>query len=640
MTARPAVRRAATASMSLLALSAGFVVTGPAASAGTTSCGTSGSHDVVDPSIDRYVDLPAADIREMCVSHDGTTLLLTATVAPGTPPMTDRAALGSTTLRWEVATTTADGAKRPFVVVARPDGATVQTADSYAQAGAALCSSTDPMADPAGFRTAFPVSCFPGAVTFEAAPLLSFDADASDPASTIYLHGNSWTTTGRIDNGLSTVDRRYLELGGDESPLGRPVAVLERGVAGTTERRRYEHGIITYSPDVDGLARAVFGPLHAKYALLREEAGPLGRPLHDSPGLRGSQRFERGSLVSTESHGVSALYGPIDQLYSRDFGVQSHYLGLPVTDERTTSDGVGRYNHFEQGSIYWTPVTGARAVAGDIHALWSRLGWERSALGYPTTSRVDLHPSDVSYNDFQAGSIYSSPATGAHEVRGAIHGTWDRLGRQRSALGLPTTDELGTPVARGRFNHFQHGSVYWTPTTGAREVRGAIRSTWAARGWELGAVGYPVTDELGTPDGRGRFNHFEHGSVYWTPTSGAHEVRGAIRDRWASVTRRPTYSPGWERGPLGYPITSELATPDGVGRFNHFERGSIYWRPGSSSAKVVYGGIRDYWASTGWEAGPLGYPLDEEGDNPGGRAQRFENGILFWDAATGKVSRR
>ena len=46
-----------------------------------------------------------------------------------------------------------------------------------------------------------------------------------------------------------------------------------------------------------------------------------------------------------------------------------------------------------------------------------------------------------------------------------------------------------------------------------------------------GFLHYPVTDETGTPDGVGRFNHFEGGSIYWTPGTGAKEVHGAIRDQ-------------------------------------------------------------------------------------------------------------
>src|SRR5664280_2102801 len=100
--------------------------------------------------------------------------------------------------------------------------------------------------------------------------------------------------------------------------------------------------------------------------------------------------------------------------------------------------------------------------------------------------------------------------------------------RITESRAFPAQRRPGVPDGVGRFNHFQAGAVYWTPPTGAHEVRGAIRDLWASLGWERSALGYPVTDETGTPDGVGRFNGFQGGAVYWTPRTGAHEVHGAI----------------------------------------------------------------------------------------------------------------
>jgi hypothetical protein len=211
----------------------------------------------------------------------------------------------------------------------------------------------------------------------------------------------------------------------------------------------------------------------------------------------------------------------------------------------------------------------------------------------------------------------------------AIAAHYTSLGGAGSALGAPTTGELATPDRVGRFTHYANGSIYWTPATGAREVRGAIRTRWAAMGWERSAVGYPTTGELGTPDGRGRFNHFQGGSIYWTPAAGAHDVRGAIRGKWSAL--------GWERSALGFPTTGELGTPDGHGRFNHFTNGSIYWTP-PTGAREVRGTIRARWAALGWERSPLGYPTSDEYDVPGGRASDFVGGRITWDRATGATT--
>jgi len=157
--------------------------------------------------------------------------------------------------------------------------------------------------------------------------------------------------------------------------------------------------------------------------------------------------------------------------------------------------------------------------------------------------------------------------TAAFQVYGEIAKKWNSLGGQGGFLGAPLNDETGTPDGVGRYNHFAGGSIYWTPKTGAHEVHGSIRDKWASLGWERSFLGYPLTDETVTPDGIGRYNHFTGGSIYWTPKTGAHEVRGAIRDKWASL--------GWERGKLGYPISDEFAS--GAGRRSNFQHGFITW---------------------------------------------------------------
>ena len=111
-------------------------------------------------------------------------------------------------------------------------------------------------------------------------------------------------------------------------------------------------------------------------------------------------------------------------------------------------------------------------------------------------------------------------------MHGAILDRWGRLGWETGPLGYPVTDEMVTPDGRGRFSHFWGsggGSVYWTPSTGAQEVYGAIRAAWAAQGYETGPLRYPVSGEYAVPGGRR--SDFQGGSVTWTRATGAVEVR-------------------------------------------------------------------------------------------------------------------
>ncbi|MET8136217.1 hypothetical protein ABZ153_39365 [Streptomyces sp. NPDC006290] len=130
-------------------------------------------------------------------------------------------------------------------------------------------------------------------------------------------------------------------------------------------------------------------------------------------------------------------------------------------------------------------------------------------------------------------------------------------------------NEGPNPDGRGRSRDFQNGTIEWSPQTGSQEVHGAIRDHYASLGGSGGFLGYPLTDETGTPDGIGRFNHFENGSIYWTPETGAREVHGAIRDTWANK--------GWERSELGYPVSDESGPSDR--RRSDFQGGILTWTP-------------------------------------------------------------
>ena len=160
---------------------------------------------------------------------------------------------------------------------------------------------------------------------------------------------------------------------------------------------------------------------------------------------------------------------------------------------------------------------------------------------------------------------------------GLIGAKYAALGGCTGILGLPMSNELVSPDSSGRFNIFQEGIIVWSPATNAQEVHGRIYNRWKQLLVEMGPLGYPITDETPTPDGVGRFNVFQRGSIYWSPATDAYEVIGRIRDKYRDM--------GWEAGPLGYPVSGETAVP--TGRKSDFQRGSITWNMTSDTFTVT-----------------------------------------------------
>lgn len=164
------------------------------------------------------------------------------------------------------------------------------------------------------------------------------------------------------------------------------------------------------------------------------------------------------------------------------------------------------------------------------------------------------------------------------------------------------------------------------------QVGGAILSKYQEMRGQNSPLGCPTSDELTTPNGRGKYNTFDGGSIYWTAATGAHPIWGAIRDKWGSL--------GWENGKLGFPVSDELANPDGQGRRQQFEGGTVYWHPTlSNGAHPVWGKIGELWGQYGWESGAFGYPMSDEGWDEAYKSiyQKFSsnNLTLFWSAGNG-----
>jgi uncharacterized protein with LGFP repeats len=401
-------------------------------------------------------------------------------------------------------------------------------------------------------------------------------------------------------------------------------------------------------------ARIVAGAIYAKWAQQGWEAG-LGYPTTDTAktpdGTGWFQHFSNNSSIYyTEATGAHFVTGAIRAKYAEKGWERG--LGYPTIDEKPTVNGTGAYQHFgANDSIFWSPSTGAHQIGGIIRTKWAFSGADQGFLGFPTSDEQATSDGLGRYNHFPNGSVFYTGSLGVHSVHGDIWRKWAQLGWERG-LGYPYTDETAAPDGFGRFTHFYnlqnkgYASIYWTQSTGAGSVHGEIRDKWEASGWEAGPLGYPINDETGTSDGIGRFNHFydfktkQYASVYWTDSMGAFSINGAIRAKWQQL--------GWEAGVLGYPYTDVTAAPDGVGMYTHFYNfknggyGSIYWT-GSTGAGSLHGDIRAKWMALGAEAGPLGYPINDESATSDGKGAfnhfyDFKTGSyasVFWSPATG-----
>lgn len=144
-----------------------------------------------------------------------------------------------------------------------------------------------------------------------------------------------------------------------------------------------------------------------------------------------------------------------------DVAGQNPWLGARVgAGENSTPDSFGRFAQFDQGYIYWSPVTHAHPIPLDIFKKYAEEGWERGPLGYPINDPTQIVTGQV--QGFEGGAIYKKTGEEAHTIWGAIRDRWNRSGFENGPLGWPTSDEK--PWGDGVYQDFEHGRLYWTPS--------------------------------------------------------------------------------------------------------------------------------------------------------------------------------
>lgn len=93
---------------------------------------------------------------------------------------------------------------------------------------------------------------------------------------------------------------------------------------------------------------------------------------------------------------------------------------------------------------------------GAIHTRWQEMGGMNGVLGAPTSPEA-AGDGTARYATFEHGAVYWSPDTGAQVLTGAIYDAWASLGYERGALGLPTSGEIQEPLWIGQ--NFAHGTL-------------------------------------------------------------------------------------------------------------------------------------------------------------------------------------
>ncbi|MGH3645514.1 MAG: LGFP repeat-containing protein [Mycobacterium sp.] len=177
-------------------------------------------------------------------------------------------------------------------------------------------------------------------------------------------------------------------------------------------------------------------------------------------------------------------------------------------------------------------ITGAALVACSQEAKDSTKDAASSASSV-ASSAVDAGTSAAKSGASDASNAMTSAAAGAPTtinapgigevtLDGPTAEAFSKAGGE-ATLGLPTAQP--EKVGDGTVQAFANGTIYSSPTAGAHVVQGEILRVYTENGGPAGKLGFPSTDEAETAGGPdvadgGWISEFEHGTITWLNKGG------------------------------------------------------------------------------------------------------------------------
>ncbi len=304
-----------------------------------------------------------------------------------------------------------------------------------------------------------------------------------------------------------------------------------------------------------------------KAATLHHTADTNNYTADQVPGmLRSIYRYHAVSLGWGDI-GYNVLVDKYGRLWEgRDGGLQSTVIGAHAGGFNTSTFGVSMIGNYD---VVDTPQPMVDAVAAIIAWKFSLYNVSPNGTATLTSGGTDKWPKGAAvtlptifghrdtkstacpgrYGYARLGEIRNRVAASlAGSVEPTIAQRYQKDAAARALLGAPMGAEGRT--AGVTWQRYERGYMYWTPRTGAHIVAGQIWGVYMGVGGAA-VIGAPVTDELSTPDGVGRYNHFANGSsIYWTPATQAQPVHGRHPDTLGAdrLGDRPAGLPDHRRG--------------------------------------------------------------------------------------------
>ncbi|TRW88896.1 cold-shock protein [Mycolicibacterium sp. 018/SC-01/001] len=316
-----------------------------------------------------------------------------------------------------------------------------------------------------------------------------------------------------------------LPLPNAATPPGQPPAIISRAAWGADESMRCGE------PRYDNKIQA--GVVH-------HSAGSNDYAPEDSAGIvRSIYEYHTRTLGWCD-----IAYNALVDKYGQVFEGRAGGMTRPVEGSHT-----GGFNHNTWGVAMLGNFTDVPPTPIQLRTTARLLGWVLGQAGVDPLGTVVLPSEGGAFTKFPFGSSPTLPTIFTHrdvgntecpgnaayalmpQIRqmaaqfneppgadqlieqmrgGAILTAWEKLGGVNSYLGKPTSPEASGEGA-ARYATFEHGAVYWSPSSGAQPITGELYNAWGTLGFERGALGLPTSAEI--PEPLWIVQNFQHGTL-------------------------------------------------------------------------------------------------------------------------------
>nr|WP_223169251.1 hypothetical protein [Microbacterium sp. MF43] len=443
-----------------------------------------------------------------------------------------------------------------------------------------------------------------------------------------YNYFTDWFGSTRY-NLRPAVDAEWERLGGSDGVLGSPSAREVRIAAnGGGYLQAFQKGTIWWK---DGAARAVgiaTSALRVDYFNSGGPAGPWGW-LTSEPrcGLidDGCLLIAQHGTVGHSTATGSVLIPPALAVEWNRVGAAA--VGYPTQAARCGMVDGGCLMPFQRGTVGYSPASGAMTITPDLAQAWNRLG--ATIVGYPVAPAtfVDANGGG-SMQEFTRGTLWASPVGAVHMAPGVMASQYATAGGPAGAWGWPAGSPRCGMVGDGCLMVFQHGTVGYSPASGAVLVPAAGAAVWNRVGAQ--ALGYPKSAATASAgNGGGVTQDFTAGAVVTSP-SGAVALRsGAFLEAYRAA--------GGGGGALGWPASDPRCGMVRDGCLMVSQLGTIGYSP-ATGARLIPAPIAKEWNRLG--AVRLGYPTAAATTTGTLISQVFQSGTVTYDSATGRTTVR